>query len=61
MDVHYEFIHYEFVRLLSPSSFEVESDGRQAKNTSLDRLCIYSRPVRSHVTNLRGGTRGPKP
>ena len=36
------------------SSFEVKSDEHQAKNTSLDHLRIYSRPVRSRVTNLRG-------
>ena len=29
--------------------------------TSLDRLHIHSHPVRSRVTNLWGGTRGPKP
>ena len=38
-------VHYEFICLLSPSSFKVKSDGRRAENTSLDRLCIYSRPV----------------
>ena len=53
MDVHYKFVH-----LLSPSSFKVKSDGVKL---SLDHLCIYSRPVRSHVTNLREGPPGPKP
>ena len=48
-------VHYEFVCLLSPSSFKVKSDGVKL---SLDRLRIYSRPVRSHVTNLQGGAPG---
>ena len=48
-------VHYELVCLLSPSSFEVKSDGRRAKNTSLDRLRIYSRPVTNHMCqNCRG-------
>ena len=38
-------VHYKLVCLLSPSSFKVESDGHRAKNTSLDRLRIYSCPV----------------
>ena len=59
-------VHFELVRLLSPSSFEdeVKSDRRQAKNTSLDRLCIYWRPVtdEDHVyQTCGGGARGPKP
>ena len=53
--------HYELFRLLSPSSFKVKSDGRRAKNTSLDRLRIYSRPVtdKDHVCqNCRGASGG---
>ena len=38
-------VHYELVRLLSPSRLEVKREGRRAKNTSLDRLRTYSRPV----------------
>ena len=38
-------VHYEFICLLSPSSFEIKSDGRGAENTSLDRLRIYSHSV----------------
>ena len=53
--------HYELVCLLSPSSFEVKSDGHRAKNTSLDRLRIYSHPVtdEDHVCQTcRGAPRG---
>ena len=54
--------HYELVHLLSPSSFKVKSDGRRAKNTSLDRLRIYSRPLvtdEDHVCqNCRGDPGG---
>ena len=40
-------VHYEPICLLSPSSLEVNSDGHQAKNTSIDHLHvrIYSHPV----------------
>ena len=56
-------VHYQLVRLLSPSSLEVKSDGRRAKSTSLDRLRIYSRPVtdEDHVCQTCVGVRGPKP
>ena len=53
--------HYELVRLLSPSSFEVKNDGRRAKNTSLVCLRIYSHPVtgEDHVLqNCRGAPGG---
>ena len=52
--------HYGLVRLLSPSSFEVKSDGRRAKNTPLDRLRIYSRPV-TDTDHVIQNCRGPKP
>ena len=54
-------VHYELICLLLPSSFKVKSDGGRAKNTSLDRLHIYSRPVTDEdhgVPNLRGAPGG---
>ena len=49
--------------MLSPSSFEVKSDGRRAKNTWLDRLRSYSRPVlvtdEDHVCKNCRGPGGP--
>ena len=46
--------------MLSPSCLKVKSDGRQAKNTSLDRLHIYSPPVtdEDHVCQTCGGGPG---
>ena len=54
-------VHYELVRLLSPSGLEVKR-GHRAKTTSLDHLRICSRPVtdEDHVCKLAGGPRGPK-
>ena len=55
-------VHSKLVRLLLPSSFEVKSDGLRAKNTSLDCLRIYSRPVtdEDHVCQTCGGPPGAK-
>ena len=55
-------VHYELVRLLSPSRLEVKREGRRAKNTLLNRLHIYSRPVRdeNHVCQTHGRPLGAK-
>ena len=55
-------VHYELVCLLSPSRLEVKREGRRAKNTSLDHLCIYLRPVtdEDHVCQTCGGAPGAK-
>ena len=52
-------VHYKFVRLLTPSSFEVKSDGCRANLIRLlTCLLMHSSRWRSCVSNLQGAPGG---